>query len=52
MERFVRNRSDLFDKQFDAALCSIIRIDREDLEGTLREAAGVSAVPLHGAIAT
>lgn len=44
IEHFVRNSNDLFDigsEQFDIVLCSMMLMDCEDLEGTLREAARV-----------
>lgn len=40
IEHFVRNSNDLFDiesDQFDIVLCSMMLMDCEDLEGTLRE---------------
>lgn len=44
IEHFVRNSNDLFDiksEQFDIVLCSMMLMDCEDLDGTLREAARV-----------
>ena len=40
IEHFVRNSNDLFDiesEQFDVVLCSMMLMDCEDFEGTLRE---------------
>lgn len=44
IEHFVRNGNDLFDiesEQFDLVLCSMMLMDCEDFEGTLREAVRV-----------
>lgn len=44
IKHFVRNSNDLFDvesAQFDVVLCSMMLMDCEDLEGTLKEAARV-----------
>lgn len=44
IEHFVRNSNDLFDiesEQFDIVLCSMMLMDCEDIEGTLREVARV-----------
>ncbi len=44
MEYYVRNSNDLFDiasEQFDIVLCSMMLMDCEDFEGTLREAVRV-----------
>ncbi len=44
IEHFVRNSNDLFDiesEQFDMVLCSMMLMDCEDFEGTVREAARV-----------
>ncbi len=44
IEHFVRNSNDLFDiasEQFDMVLCSMMLMDCEDFEGTLREAVRV-----------
>lgn len=44
IEHFVRNSNDLFgieSEQFDIVLCSMMLMDCEDFEGTLREAARV-----------
>ena len=41
IEHFIRNSNDLFDigsEQFDIVLCSMMLMDCEDFEGTLREA--------------
>ena len=52
IEHFVRNSNDLFDiepEQFDIVLCSMMLMDCEDFEGTLREApnGGLFASVLH-----
>ncbi len=44
IEHFIRNSNDLFDiepEQFDIVLCSMMLMDCEDLEGTLKEVARV-----------
>ena len=44
IEHYVRNSNDLFDidsEQFDIVLCSMMLMDCEDLDGTLREASHV-----------